>query len=218
MTRQKKILAICLAGLVLAGVYAWWQTPRPQRLGEEVVQPRSPAAPRRAPAAAPPAVADEARVRLDLLEKTEQDFPGYQRDLFGPLFAAPPAPPPPPPAPPMPAPPPTVAPPRPEPVAVDPPVRFRVLGFVEVGGAKTVFLDRDGDVYLAAEGETFGHEFRVVELTAARLVIEHLGRPHPIILPLEEPPGVSVFGASGAPAAQPGAPRRLIPPPRPTGR
>ncbi|SDL95644.1 hypothetical protein SAMN05660860_01532 [Geoalkalibacter ferrihydriticus] len=220
MTRPKKILAVCLVLLVLAAGYAWWQTPRQQQLGETATTVRTPAVSRRAATPAPPPVTDDARLRLELLETAAEEFPGFQRDLFGPLFAAPPGPPPAPPAPPVPAPPPqpAEAPAPPEPVAVAPQVRFKVLGFVEVGKERTVFLDRDGDVYLAREGQSFGRDFLVTELSRERLVIEQQGRAHPIILPLEEPSGVSVLGAPGAPATQPGAPRRLIPPPRPTGR
>ncbi|WP_305043673.1 hypothetical protein [Geoalkalibacter sp.] len=224
MTRanQKKLLAGCLVGLVCAAGYAAWQSPRQQRVSDSVETPRAVAAPRRAaPAEAARPAAPES-VRLDLLEEGETTFPGSVRDLFGPLFAAPTVPVAPP-APPLPPPPPTpVAMPEPgptvEPVATLPSTPFSVLGFVETEGRKTVFLEAGGEVFLARQGETFGSDFEVTELTPQRLVIAQQGKPHPIILPLQERPAVSSFGSPPAPAASPGAARRILPPPRPAGR
>ncbi|WP_305046721.1 hypothetical protein [Geoalkalibacter sp.] len=218
---QKKLLAGCLVALACAGVYAGWQSPRQQRVADPGETSRTAAATRRAaPAEAPKAAAPE-RLRLDLLEEEATSFTGSARDLFGPLFAAPTVPVAPP-APPLPPPPPPVVLPEPQaaadPAALMPPVRFNVLGFVETAGRKTVFLESGGEVFLAREGETFGSDFQVTELTPQRLVIAQQGSPYPIVLPLQERPAVSSFGSPAAPAASPGAPRRMLPPPRPAGR
>lgn len=202
MKRQTKILAACLLLLISAGFYAWWETPRPQRVSEVASTQRQTPAVRRAAPVPSQETEPEARLRLDLLEPRRESFPGYQRDLFGALFSAPIAPPPPP-APPMPTRPPApeiTAPPVTS-VVLEPSVHFEVLGYVVIDGTKTVFLDGEGEVFLAREGQTFADEFRVIELSEDFLVIEQQGQPRPIILALPE-----ATPAPGMPARP--APRR----------
>jgi hypothetical protein len=184
MNRQKKILAGCLALLVLAGLYAWQQTPRSQRAEIGSAPPRATAPARRNTPAVAQVVEQEARLRLELLERRNAAFPGYRRDLFGALFTAPVGQPPAPPAPPMPTRPPeleVLAPPV-QSVVVAPRVHFDVLGFVVVDGSKTVFLDQDGEIFVAREGQVFGDDYRVIELSEEYLVIDQPGQSQPIIL------------------------------------
>lgn len=200
MKRPTKILAACLLLLVSAGLYAWWETPRPQRVSEvaPTQRPTSPA--RRAPPVQAQAAEQEARLRLDLLEPRHESFPGYQRDLFGALFTTPIAPLPPP-APPMPTRPPVPEIPAPPvtSVVLEPSVHFEVLGYVVVDGTKTVFLDGEGEVFLAREGQTFADEFRVIEVSEDLLVIEQQGQSRPIILALPEAAPAPRMPARSAP-------------------
>lgn len=187
MKRQTKILAACLLLLLSAGLYAWWETPRPQRVSEVSPTHRQTAPVRRAAPVQAQAAEQEARLRLDLLEPRRESFPGYQRDLFGALFSAPIAPPPPP-APPMPTRPPApeiTAPPVTS-VVLEPSVHFEVLGYVVINGIKTVFLEEEGEVFLAREGQIFADEYRVIGLSEDFLVIEQQGQSRPIILSLPE--------------------------------
>ncbi len=208
MTRQQKILVGCLVALALAIAYAVWETP------EQDVAPREPGARPGAKSVASPAPQDERRLRLELMEPSGNDFPGAERDLFGPLYAAPPPPPPPPPAPPLPKlpPAPTPAPVAPPPqVAFAPPARFTVLGYLEVDDRRVVFLESEGETFLARSGETFGGDFRVVELSPQRLVIEQEGIPRPIVLPLEDDQGGMTSFGSPADTSAGGGTRRSRP-------
>src|SRR5690606_17190204 len=113
----------------------WWQTPR-----QEISPGGIPAgrgggrgAAGRSPAQIP------AGVRLDLLDRAPADFTGFRRDLFAPLYAAPPpAPAPPPPIEPPPLPPPTPAGPPPAAMALVTAdlARFTFLGFLQKEGEK----------------------------------------------------------------------------------
>ncbi len=173
MNRQKKILLVCCALLVLAIVYALVSGPEKQRVvtdrpaGREVRQKE-------------PAPEERPRVYLELLAPEAGDFPGAERDLFAALFPAPARAPAPPPAPSAPVAPPPPAPERETPSSasppppsrpVEPPVRFTYLGFLEADGRRVVFLERDDRIYLAREGETFGDGFRVLELSPDKMVI-----------------------------------------------
>ena len=209
MTRQQKILAGCLVVLALAIGYAVFETPRQQVAPRETtVRPQSRA---KAPEILAQVRQAENRLQIELLEPPPREFSGVERDLFGTIFPPPPPPPPPPPAPPMPKLPP---PPLPEPVVAPPPatfvptVRFSVLGYLEVEGRRIVFLESEGETFLARAGESFGDDFRVVELTPQRLVIEQAGVSRPIVLPLQdEQGGISTFEGSADPAAGGGMPR-----------
>jgi hypothetical protein len=192
MNRRKLILAVLVGLFVLALVYAFWATPRQQRVAETATERRSqrrPASASRVEVAPPD---DGTRVRLDLLSREEGTFPGYRRDIFNYPRVAPPkvvkapvAPPPPPPS---------------EPVAaveeaplVPPAVqkalaRFTFLGFLLKEGEKTVFLSSEGEIFVVKKGERFGREkeFYVTDVSAERLTIRQGDDPRAITIPLVE--------------------------------
>ena len=166
-----------LLGLSLA--YAWWATPRQERV------PAKPVARSRAlskPPAAPETAAVEPRVRLDILERAGASFSEPTRDIFRLTTSAA-----------------VAVRPEPEPVvqtvSFPPPptfssvgggaatanatARFAYLGGLEKDGVKKVFLGVNGEIFIAQVGESFGPtgEYLVEEVTRDRLVVRQDGRP-----------------------------------------
>lgn len=193
MNRQRLALAVLVGILILALAYAFWATPRQQRVAAPGGAPSARTRP--APTPRVEAPGDEGRVRLDLLARDEQEFPGFKRDIFRyPPVARPPAPKPPPPAPePVPEPEP-----EPEPVLEPEPVvpvevqrelaRFTFLGFLQKGGVKTIFLSSGGELFVVKQGDRFGKEraFHVIGLSAELLTIRQGDDPRSINIPLVE--------------------------------
>lgn len=139
----------------------------------------------------------EYEVRMDLLTRGEEKFPGFRRNLFGPVFAVKPPAPPPPPLPPLekpefkqlappPAPPPPPA--LPSDLTRRELANFTFLGFLEQGDQKTVFLSAADEIFLVKEGDRFGKkkEFFVHRLTPKELVIHRKDEPRPIHIALVE--------------------------------
>lgn len=195
MNRQKQLLAL-LAGLfVLALAYAFWATPRQQR----VERTDAPAQPRRpAPEAQVSSPAEGTRVRLDLLSREEEGFAGSQRDIFN----YPPEAPPPRTAEPA-TPPPPAQPPEAEDVSPEVEeelARFTFLGSVKQDNVETVFLSSGEEIFLVKRGEYFGEEnaFQVTDLTPERLIIRHREDPRVITIPLTEQAPLSPWRSSPA--------------------
>ena len=88
------------------------------------------------------------------------------------------------------------------------PARFEVLGYLEIENRRVVFLETGGEVFLARKGESFGDDFRVVEMNDERLVVSQRGLPRPVTLELEAEQGVTGFG-SAAPFSDKG--RNVVP-------
>jgi hypothetical protein len=168
-----------LLGLSLA--YAWWASPRQERVSTKPAV-RSGAL-TKTPAPSEKAAASEPRVRLDILERPGASFSEPSRDIFRltanvPLSS------------------------RPEfesesmvkavsfSPQVFPPVqagsaaapaaaRFAYLGGLEKDGVKKVFLGVNGEIFIVQVGESFGPagEYQVEELTREKLVVRQDGRP-----------------------------------------
>ncbi len=214
MTRQGKILLVCLAGLLLALAYSYLRSPEQQRIertGGEGGKGRM--ARGRVSPAGDEGADEGALPRLRLKAGHDQKDPGGDfvqsgKDLFAPLYSGGPklSPPSAPVAPPSAV---SVTGPEDDPVDFMPtipsvpvvesapqPVRFEVLGYLETEGRRVVFLETGGEIFLARRGESFGDEFRVVEMSDERLVVSQRGVPRPITLELTEERGVSRFGSA----------------------
>lgn len=221
---QKRALGVLLLLLLLAIFYAYWQTPRQERVGPEAKAKVSAALPKATKIPAPVKVTGPGefpRLRSDLLDRSASPYPGVRRDLFysappAPLFVAPakvePLPPPPPVEPPPPPPGPT----REEVVAREL-ARFKFLGFVKKEEQKTIFLGFEGDLFLVRQGDRFGRnrEFLVTALTASELKIrqEEVGE---IVIPLidQAPLSPSSIGSMPSPSVRS---VEEFPPPNPVG-
>lgn len=191
--RQKKLLLILIAILVLSTIYALWASPRSEK------RVASDASDRPAPVLPAQGGGDESReqgLRIEMLEPEKREYPGFERDIFGPLFAksAPK---------PKPKPKPEPKPVKPvvkkalEPVKKPEPVRqevrealarFTFLGFLDKGAQRTVFLSKSEEIFLVKEGERFGENerFAVLEITPDILTIRQDDNPRLIQIPLVE--------------------------------
>ncbi|BCR05765.1 hypothetical protein DESUT3_28340 [Desulfuromonas versatilis] len=224
MKRQRLVLATLVGILVLALVYAFWATPRQQRVAATgaAEQPRSgtPGTP------APGSQAPDG-LRLDLLDREILAFGEPRRDIFNAWDVPPPPPPPPPPQairPPAPAP--------PRPVVPSVPVaaprqlaRFDYLGYLEKEGVKTVFLSQQNELFVVREGTRFGgkSEFLVTGISSEALTIEQQGVTGVITVALkEETTGPTSFkaprgGGVAAPRVPGGRSFAPVPSPAPAG-
>lgn len=227
MNRKRLLLAALIGLLALSLVYAFWTMPRQEKAPPRTEGPRSTA---RKPAAgkvvAPPS-AD--RLHLGLLAQEPQPFPGAARDIFRFHGAGAPAveatettatpavaeetPPPPPPPPP---------PPTPEEILRDKVAGITLLGSLDKGGVRTVFLSYAGELSLVKAGESFGKQRDLVakEVTASELVVGSATGPETVRIKLVEneaptlstmSPGALSRGAQGG-GVRPGG--RAIPPRR----
>lgn len=187
MSRQRLILTLVVGLLLLALGYAYWATPRQQKVAAKA-PPK--AAEGRGSEAKAATGAPQGTLRLDLLQRQDEEFPGFKRDLFS-LHKAPPPPPPMPPPMPMPV--------RPLPApttAVDPEAgavaralgQFTFLGFLQKDGAKTLFLSSQGEIFVAKKGDAFGKqkEFVITEVSAETLTIRQGSGPGVITVSLKE--------------------------------
>lgn len=223
MNRQR-ILLTMLAGVLIASlVYAFLAMPR-----QEPAPPRAaaPAAKGSAAGKAKPAV----RLHLELLASEPEPFPGTGRDIFRFRRASPVpvaaavipaqtevAPPPPPP------PPPTA-----EELLRQALAGYKVLGFLEKSGVRSVFLTNGPEVVVVRPGQSFGpgNRFVATAITATELVVasadrsatvrvslgEAGNREPAIIAPVSVPrPGIDVEPLRPSPAR--GLGRRVPPPP-----
>jgi hypothetical protein len=226
MTRQGKILLVCLVGLLLALGYSYFRAPEQQRVvrtEEETakgrVKPTKASTPREGKSG------EDSLPRLRLEPDPGREDRGGEyvqtgKDLFAPLYSGGVKTPPPPapaeispavmgtepeenPADLMPA---VSAVPAFESAAQ--PARFEVLGYLEIENRRVVFLETGGEVFLARRGESFGDDFRVVEMNDERLVVSQRGVPRTITLELEGEQGVTGFG-SAAPFSDKG--RNVVP-------
>lgn len=167
-----------LLGLSLA--YAWWATPRQERVPAKAevrsrVPPKTPAAPEKAAASDP-------RVRLDILERAGASFSEPSRDIFRlttnafvsarsepePVVKTVDFPPPP-----------TFPSVEGGGASANATARFAYLGGLEKAGVKKVFLGVNGEIFIVQVGESFGPagEYQVEELTRDKLVVRQDGRP-----------------------------------------
>lgn len=187
MSRQRLILTLLLGLLLLALGYSYWATPRQQKVAPK----GSPAASQeRDGTGSVDAGVSRGTLRLDLLERNGEAFPGVKRDLFSLTKPAPPAPP----KPVQPLPP--VRPPQPQTPIVDQEPgsmaralgQFTFLGFLQKDGQKTLFLGNQGEIFVAKKGDAFGKhkEFVITEVSNESLTIRQGSGPGLITVSLIE--------------------------------
>jgi len=228
MTRQGKILLVCLVGLLLALGYSHLRSPEQQRVvrTDEGGNGKGRAKQgKNSPLAEENSGEEESLPRLRLEAGQGQEDRGGDslqsgKDLFAPLYpggvksslASAPAeissai---------------TEAEPEDDPAESTPAVsvvpvfesaaqaaRFEVLGYLEIENRRVVFLETGGEVCLARRGESFGDGFQVMEMNDERLVVSQRGVPGTTTLELEEKQGVSGFGGA-APVSDRG--RNVVP-------
>lgn len=195
MNRQKLLLAALAAVFALALIWSYATMPRPKSVGALKYPPGGgTASPGTSAAPRPPVDAGASNLlRLDLLDRGGNEFHGYRRNIFKPVFTdetklaemrltaakhRPAPPPPPPPAmPPQPA------------VTENPRVelpKFTFLGFLQKEKRKIVFLSRDKQIILVRKGDIFGGRFEATSITDQSLVIKVTDSGEEIVIPLVE--------------------------------
>jgi hypothetical protein len=222
MNRQRILLTILVGALIASLAYAFLAMPR-----QESAPPRAAVPPVKGGAAGKgkPAV----RLHLELLASEPEPFPATSRDIFRFRKALPP-----PDAAPV-----TVAmvkvvePPPPPPPTAEELLRqalagYKVLGFLDKGGVRSVFLANGPEVVVVRPGQAFGvgNRFVATEISATELVVSSADRTVTVrislgdtgsrepatIAPVSVPrPGVDVEPTRSLPVR--GAGRRV--PPRP---
>lgn len=215
MSRQRLILTLVFGLLLLALGYAYWATPRQQKVAAK--SPAKAAEGRKAEARVATS-APRGILRMDLLQRDDEGFPGFKRDLFS---LKKPAPPPPPMPPPMQMP---VRPLQPLTPAVDPEAgsvaralgQFTFLGFLQKDGAKTIFLTNQGEIFVAKKGDAFGKqkEFVITDVSAETLTIRQGSGPGVITVSLKEQQPLAPAANRPQPAQpqRPGLPPMTIQP------
>lgn len=140
---------------------------------------------------------DEKKLRLDLLDKDQPRFSGFQRNIFRPIFtvemksplyplhAGKPVLPVPPPPPPPPLPPPYVEP-SPAQKAMEDVGRFTFLGFLQKENSKIIFLSRDNEIILVRKGDKIAGKYEVASITDEALTINLPATGEQIVVPLME--------------------------------
>jgi hypothetical protein len=208
MNRQRLILFILLIALALAVAWSFFAMPRPRVAPSQMKTPgqRSTSA-KGAPVSATPAPAlpsDTRILKLELLNRDQDAFKGYRRDLFRPIFVdelklmqnkaaalklvkPPPLRPPPPPPPP-----PSII----VPVLSAEEVRaqqnrqelgkFVFKGFLNEDNQKTIFLTKDGAIILVKKGDIFEKRFKAVSINDQALTIRVMDSGEEIVIPLME--------------------------------
>ncbi len=64
--------------------------------------------------------------------------------------------------------------------------QFTLLGYVIKSGRRTVFLQKQGEIFVVKQGDWFGEDYRVKELTKGWISITKGGNVNPIMIPLVE--------------------------------
>lgn len=213
MNRKLVVLISLLAALAVSLIYAFWAMPRQQQAPPAAaggVPPRRPAA---APAPAAQGVPVAAgRLELSRLTRAEEPFPDATRDIFRYQVSAPvqveapvePSPPPPPPPPP---------PPTPDELLRQELAGYQVVGSLDKGGRRSVFISGGGETYVVRTGQAFGPGDRYLaeNLNGAVMTVTTRDGRASATLPLpggeEQPP----VGSISLPPANNGAPPRTVP-------
>ena len=212
MSRQRLILTLVFGLLLLALGYAYWATPRQQKVAAKTP---TKAAEKRGSDAKAATSTPQGTLRLDLLQREDEEFSGSKRDLFS-LRKAPPPPPP--------MPPPIQMPVQsllPSTPAVDQEAgavaralgQFTFLGFLQKDGAKTLFLSSQGEIFVAKKGDAFGKqkEFVISDVSAETLTIRQGSGPGIITVSLKEQQPLAPTPSRPQPQ-RPGLPPMIIQP------
>jgi hypothetical protein len=195
MNRKKAVLAALGALFLCSLVYSFFRMPKQERVGKLTFQPGMTAPPVKATQSRG---SDEARVRLDLLERRPFGLPSGGRNIFQSLFNAGtvkpsvplPLPPPPPPPEKRVEPPSVQVPPLPQVVEPTPLQRdmakFTFLGFLKKENRKTIFLSNGKEIFLVKKGDKISGRYDVTSLTDEALTITSIQGGGEIVIPLVE--------------------------------
>jgi len=176
MSRQLKQIVVLSVLLVIALGYAYLWYPRQETVDGNVFVPRN------VTTEGTLAAGDDLLAGLTITFPPQQvrEFVPPKRDIFRPLYVPPkPKPKPKPKSQPKLKPKPkhkskpvVVEAPKPKPKPRQPLAKFALLGFLDNRGARTVFLQSLGKIYLVRQGETFFEDYYVDELTDELLRIK----------------------------------------------
>lgn len=207
MNRQRLILFILLITLALAVTWSYFAMPRPKVAPSRNNAPgqRSASAKGGAPGSttsAPSLPSDTRILKMELLNREQEVFKGYRRDLFRPIFVdefrlmqnkaaalklvkPPPLPPPPPP------PPPQIVPAMSEAegralINRRELGKFVFKGFLIKDNQKTIFLVKEGVILLVKKGDIFEKRFKAASITDQALTIRFTDSGEEIVIPLIE--------------------------------
>lgn len=186
--RPKRLLFILIGILALSVLYAIWATPRPETRPD---RGQASSDPGRAEAVGNDRGEQWPRLKKELLLPADMKYPGFKRDIFGPLSTRP-----------KPAPRPAAPPPQAQPQVDEPPqmpplpreeIRdalsvFTFLGLLDKDGSRTVFLSKGEEIFVVKIGESFGENgrFAVVDITPEQLSIRQKDDQRLITIPLIE--------------------------------
>jgi hypothetical protein len=194
MNRQRLVLIATSVILAVSAVYCWKYYPRQKTVAKLKYAPGSRAVAERLrqPAARSHAVEiDPNALRIDLLERKQPAFSGYKRDIFKPVFidketmlakqaqeaaararkAAQKAQ--------------IKIKPPPTPMGVQRELAgFKLLGFLQKDGKKTVFLGKGSETIVVRQGTTFAGRYSAVSLTDQVLIIKVTDTGEEVIMPL----------------------------------
>ena len=228
MNRQRLILAVLLGVLALAIGYSIVRFPRQEKADKpSAVTAATPSGANRKSAGGV-----ETRVHLELLQKNQESFTGFKKNIFAPIFRdlskLPPV------KPVIPAPPPPPPPPVTPPTAINTAeqelAQFTFLGFLDREKNKTIFLAKNKEIFLVKKGERIAGKYEAAAITDDALTLRRVGGDTTeIIIPLIESQSLKVpqhqqTAPSPLPqqAGRPRIPARTIPqrspgaPPAPT--
>jgi hypothetical protein len=211
MNRQRLILFILLIALALAVTWSFFAMPRPKVApSQKSASGQRSTSAKGAPVSTTPAPSlpsDTRILKLELLNREQDVFKGYRRDLFRSIFVdefklmqnratglklvkPPPLPPPP-----LPTPPP------PPPARIAPAVsaaeeraqrnrqelgKFVFKGFLGEDNQKTIFLIKDGAILLVKKGDIFDKRYKAASITDQALTIQVIDSGDEIVIPLVE--------------------------------
>jgi hypothetical protein len=190
MNRRKLALAILLVVFAVAVVYSYLRLP-PQKTVARLKYTTG----MKADASRTAVKAQDVnKLRLDLLDKDQPRFSGFQRNIFRPIFTLEMKPPlyplhagkPVLPVPPPPPPPPPYVEPTPAQKAMEEVGRFTFLGFLLKENRKTIFLSSDNQIILVRKGDKIAGKYEVASITDEALTISLSATGEQITVPLME--------------------------------
>lgn len=195
MNRQRLILFILVIFFGIAALWSYRAMPRPKTVGTLTFKPGQQARPTVAATDKPATVTDDGtRLKINLLDKEQDGFKGYRRNIFKPIFVdelkfdkqKAVAIKPPPVAPPVP-----VQPVQPvQPVIIQPETaplaRFTFLGFLKKGSVRTIFLAKEKDILLVKKGDKIAGRYEATEISDQALTLTVTDTGDEIVIPLIE--------------------------------
>jgi len=174
--RSKRLLAFLIPAFIASLIYGYLQMPKQERVktGDDraIQKPQT----KKGQPGQKPAALGFPRLRIDLLERKSQPYPGVRRDLFSAVFAfsqseeeieV------------LPEEPPEVItpPPSPQEIARQELTRYKFVGFFKKGEKKTIFLSTAGEILLVRKGDYLGRDrkYYVVNITDTTLTLRKEG-------------------------------------------